>query len=70
MSKGYAGVICEAESRVNGVLRGGEYNSMTKVFTFHAGTMKIETKEFSEMKRLKIKMAYGGTEWTEEDSYT
>lgn len=67
MSKGYAGAICEAEARVNGVLRGGKYNTETKVFTFHAGTMKIETKDITELRRFRNIVFFAGTEHKKEN---
>jgi len=41
----------QAEAYINGVLRGGTLKD--GVFIFHAGTMKIETKEYIDLRILK-----------------
>ncbi len=40
----------QSEARVQGILRGGYL--FGDLFMFHSGTMKIETKSFSELKIL------------------
>ncbi len=40
---------CQAEARVNGVLRGGSYSLTNKTFTFHAGMVEITTDTFDDL---------------------